>query len=151
MQKVIVKMGEGIESNCNLSGTPVQAGKVVEVSGSDASYVLNSKLGRRANASEIAEFLTINGRKSEIPKPKTEKEPKEPKVDGPEKPAEPKVEEPKVEDSNPEPKGEKTLEDLKFGELKDKAEKLGVKITKTKGRVTKNDFIEAIKKHQKGK
>lgn len=143
MAKVFVKMGEGLESNCNLSGNPVAAGKVAEVSGSDALYVIGAYLGRKATADEIAEFLKAEGRESEIKKPepkakkgKTKTEEKA-KV---EKPApEKKVEKPAKKD------GPKKLEEMGFGELKKEAEHLKVKVTKAKGRITKADFIEAIK------
>ncbi len=152
MSKVYVKMGDGIESNCFLSGTPVKAGGVAEISQSDAKYVLSAKLGRYANGEEMAEFLKANGREKEIPKPKGEK-----KADKPIRKAD---KAPKVDDPNPEPKkaekpkkeaDEKTVDEMGFGELKAEAERLGIKITKSKGRITKADFINAIKSKQKGK
>jgi hypothetical protein len=144
----IVKMGEGLESNCNLSGKPVKAGETVEVRDKDAQYIVRTGLGRRADASEVAEFLKANGREDEIPKPKAEK--KEAK-----EPAEKSA--PKVDEKAPEPKakaesdGPKTIDEMGFGELKALADKEGVTVTKSKGRVTKADFVKAIKAKKKGK
>lgn len=145
MSQVFIKMGEGLESNCNLSGKPIQAGTIAEVSQADAAYVCSMGLGKRLNAEEIKEHLKATGREKEIPKPepKAESEPvKKPEVE-PKQEAKP-VEKPKKAKS----KG--SLDDMSFGELKKLADAKEIRITKAKGRITKSDLIAAIKA-KKGK
>ncbi len=138
MATIKVKMGEGIESNCLLSGVPVKAGETVEVSDSDARYVVSRGLGKYVKTDTAP--VTVNP--VEVVQPKPVKPAKEEE----QKPTEPaKAATPEKETGAP-----VELEDMGFGELKDLAASLGVRITKDKGRVLKQDFIDAIRSTQKG-
>lgn len=145
MAKMIIKMGEGLESNCRLSGVAVEAGSVVEMSAGDAQYVRSAGLGRNANAEEVAEFLKANGRtpkqKPEAPKVEKEKGPK----------ANPKEEKAAEKPEKETPKQKKSgLAGKSFKELKDMADNLGLEF-KEKGRVTKAILVDAITKANKAK
>lgn len=151
MAKVFVKMGEGIESNCNLSGNPVAADSVAEISGSDANYVLRTGLGRIATAEEIAEFLKANGREKEIPKPKKEEKAK-PEVKEADNP-EPKKDDQKdnqVEKSEPKAKAKgDDLDEMSFKDLKDMAIKDLKLDLGDKRKVTLDGVKKAIREHRK--